>query len=543
MAVFGNIGVYDEKVELFEDYSDRCDAFIEANGITKEKRANFFLATVGASAYKLLKDLSRPSLPNTKTYVELKQLLKNHYSPKPIVIAERHKFWTATQGEQESVSAYIVRLKNLSSGCNFGEFLDEALRDRLVSGLHGKMSKTQTHLLTLADLTFEQAKTKCLADEMATAATKQCMSSMEVTHAVYSDKKSSRPHSTSENRHLFRVKCNGCGGNHRRSDCPHKDTVCHKCGKKGHLKRVCRSPRKAPERVRNGSSVPNFQKKESNTKNIVGVDDELASGSNETSTYSYFGLNNLKEINHTSPYVITMSFGVSKVIDIPMEIDTGAARSTISETVYMSDLADLYPLRKSDVVLRGYTGEIVPILGCINVPVRFKNSPYLTEDIVVVKGKCTSFLGRDLLTKLRLDWKDIFKVKSEGNVPSSVPKVELPSQSPIEPVGFREFLQHYRQLFSDQDTGIKEFTASIKLKPNTKPVFQKYRSVPYSLVDKVEQEYDHLTKAEIVTPVAFSEWATPTVHVVKPNGSIRVCGDYKKVNDLIEDDGYKLPNV
>ncbi|KAJ8023223.1 hypothetical protein HOLleu_35561 [Holothuria leucospilota] len=142
MTVFRSIGAFDEKEELFEDYSDRCDAFIEANGITKEKRVHFVLATVGASAYKLLKDLSSPGLPNTKTYTELKQLLNNHYSSKPIVIAERHKFWTSAQGEQESVSDFIVQLENLSTKCNFGDFLNDALRDRLVSCLHGKMVKT-----------------------------------------------------------------------------------------------------------------------------------------------------------------------------------------------------------------------------------------------------------------------------------------------------------------------------------------------------------------------------------------------------------------
>ena len=39
-----------------------------------------------------------------------------------------------------------------------------------------------------------------------------------------------------------------------------------------------------------------------------------------------------------------------------------------------------------------------------------------------------------------------------------------------------------------------------------------------------------------------SQWASPTVHIPKASGSIRVSGDYKEINELIEDDGYKLPN-
>ena len=33
------------------------------------------------------------------------------------------------------------------------------------------------------------------------------------------------------------------------------------------------------------------------------------------------------------------------------------------------------------------------------------------------------------------------------------------------------------------------------------------------------------------------------VHVQKSDGSVRVCGDYKAVNELLQDDGYKLPNI
>ena len=44
-------------------------------------------------------------------------------------------------------------------------------------------------------------------------------------------------------------------------------------------------------------------------------------------------------------------------------------------------------------------------------------------------------------------------------------------------------------------------------------------------------------------PVSSSKWASPVVHVPKPDGSIRVCGDYKAINKRIEDDMYKLPNV
>ena len=92
---------------------------------------NVLVAVIGPDAYKLLKNLCHPDNPNTKTFTRLTLLLEGHYEPARIVIAERHKFWTASQGESESVSEFVGRLKKLASTCSFGKFLSQALRDRL----------------------------------------------------------------------------------------------------------------------------------------------------------------------------------------------------------------------------------------------------------------------------------------------------------------------------------------------------------------------------------------------------------------------------
>ena len=59
----------------------------------------------------------------------------------------------------------------------------------------------------------------------------------------------------------------------------------------------------------------------------------------------------------------------------------------------------------------------------------------------------------------------------------------------------------------------------------------------------MDKEYDRLIKADILYEIDHSEWVSPVVHVPKSDQSIRVCGDYKAVNELIETDGYKLPSV
>ena len=77
-------------------------------------------------------------------------------------------------------------------------------------------------------------------------------------------------------------------------------------------------------------------------------------------------------------------------------------------------------------------------------------------------------------------------------------------------------------------------------------MFMKDRPVPYSLVENVEnveKEYDRLFESDILYAVSSSNWASPVVDVPKSDGSPRVCGDYKAINERIEDDVYKLPNI
>ena len=51
-----------------------------------------FLTLIGGRTYSLLRDLVSPEKPAQKKYSELVEILKTHFKPKPIMIAERFKF-------------------------------------------------------------------------------------------------------------------------------------------------------------------------------------------------------------------------------------------------------------------------------------------------------------------------------------------------------------------------------------------------------------------------------------------------------------------
>ena len=86
--------------------------------------------------------------------------------------------------------------------------------------------------------------------------------------------------------------------------------------------------------------------------------------------------------------------------------------------------------------------------------------------------------------------------------------------------------------------------ARLKVEENCQPSFHKPRQVPYALRPKVEAELTRLEKDGILSKVEYSEWATPIVPVVKRNGSVRVCGDFKvSVNPVLRVEQYPLPRI
>ena len=109
---------------------------------------------IGADAYGVLRNLLVPQRPKNKSFDELKEVLIGHYSPKPLLIAERFKFHRHNQLESESVAQFVVELKRLALKCDFGAFLEEALRDRLVCGLKNIHIQKK---LSEGELTFKKA--------------------------------------------------------------------------------------------------------------------------------------------------------------------------------------------------------------------------------------------------------------------------------------------------------------------------------------------------------------------------------------------------
>ena len=109
---------------------------------------------------------------------------------------------------------------------------------------------------------------------------------------------------------------------------------------------------------------------------------------------------------------------------------------------------------------------------------------------------------------------------------------------------WKKVLDRHEEVFKEELGMLRGATAKIHLNPEAQPKFYRARSVPYALKSKVELELDRLEKDGIIEPVQFSDWAAPIVPVVKPDGTVRICGDYKlTVNQAAKTDTYPLPRI
>ena len=163
-AVHGTLSPYTEG-EDWNDYVECMEQYFIANDVQdddgRRKKRALFLSAIGGKMYGLIKTLLAPEKPVSKTYQELMELVRQHVSPKPIVIAERYNFYNRKQREGESVAQYIAELRKLSERCVFGAFLKEALRDMFVIGL--KDMSVQKKLLSERNLDLKTAYDKALS--------------------------------------------------------------------------------------------------------------------------------------------------------------------------------------------------------------------------------------------------------------------------------------------------------------------------------------------------------------------------------------------
>jgi len=197
-----------------------------------------------------------------------------------------------------------------------------------------------------------------------------------------------------------------------------------------------------------------------------------------------------ERINAIEESIDILSLGKTRFIkkvfinSLPVEMifDTGAEVSIINEATY-NDISSSSSVRLNPAksTITAYGGSSVKMLGKIETNISVGDMCNACN-IFVSKGNSPNIYGCDLI-----------------------------------------------KLFEPNFTvnAVEDNKVSFSLKESVVPKFVKPRVIPYGLREKVKEELDRLVKEGTVVEVKESDWATPIVPVLKPNGSVRICGDYK----------------
>ena len=144
---------------------------------------------------------------------------------------------------------------------------------------------------------------------------------------------------------------------------------------------------------------------------------------------------------------------------VRIEVDTGAAMSLISEATFSM----LWPgrvLQSSQVHLQSYSKGPIPVVGGCKVKINYQGQIARLPLLIVV-------IGRDWLSKIRLNWQQIYQVDTTS---------------------LQAVRNRYPAVFQQGLGTLKGYQAKIYVDPNAVPRFRPPRPVLYALRDKVDKE-------------------------------------------------------
>ena len=108
----------------------------------------------------------------------------------------------------------------------------------------------------------------------------------------------------------------------------------------------------------------------------------------------------------------------------------------------------------------------------------------------------------------------------------------------------KEFYDVFSWTYDDlkvYDLGVIQHT--IPIQKNPKSFKKKLRRMNPLLLPLIEKEIKKLFDAKIIVSLRFSKWLANLVLVRKKSGEIRLCVDFRKLNQVSLKDNYPLPKM
>lgn len=198
--------------------------------------------------------------------------------------------------------------------------------------------------------------------------------------------------------------------------------------------------------------------------------------------------------------------------DVSFIVDTGAEVTILCKTDYDLKLKSILPLATTGQVFNNFDGSRIHVLGVLpRAELRFNQKS--ATGTCFVADVPFSVLGMDMISALRLT------ISAAGS-----PKSNTPYVCPI----------------SSEDDSCMH----IRLKPGSpSSIIQPLRRLPFALEQPVEEELHRLLREDVIEPIESSPYVSPIITAKKPDGSLRLCIDYRRLNENIIIDQHPVPTA
>lgn len=589
---FGNFGHFDETKEDIESYLSRLKSAMVVGKVAEDHKVHALISSLGPEAYCTLRNLCAPTDPAEKSFDDCAKLLLEHYVDVSLLSVQHFKLDNRIQQPDESVAKYAEALRFLARSCKFADsnamniylanVFPRNLRDDRIKmivipenlGFEDCVKRAKALETTYAQISLVNTKVSDTTSGGTSAQASAMEGNTSAVHALRyktsgnSDTRRDLGRHRGGSRELRRdeareyrqwtprqreaVSCWRCGGsNHSQDSCWCRQMRCYSCSETGHLSRVCYKARKKERKLKENKQNKQSKYKKGGKIHFTADKGEQVStdDSDSESGDSDTAINVICSVKK-SGVDFSINCSVNNT-DLIMQVDTCADVSIIPYEIFIDKFPDL-KLNKSTDHLSTYGGKVLKIIGECSVDVSYRDKIYNDLSLIVVEANRNQpiLFGKNWLRVIQLDWSSFFcvniakkkskKSKFKNNLKQKS-DYEMPNKD-LHKKTVAKLKESFPTVFDKNIGMIKDFECHIQVREDATPRFSKAYEVPYALIDKFEKELSEHVKQGILKPVSYSDWASPLVPVKKPDGGLRICGDYKAtLNPCLLTDQYPLP--